>query len=275
MQIKRAGRIHYIAAEFTGSNCSVQGFSTRHEGVSRPPYNSLNLGLNTNDQQHSVEGNRSLLARAFGVQQEALVTVRQVHGNDILVIDQPNEDFSHFMTLESDAIITNQPGVMIGVCVADCAPILLLDPKQRVIAAVHAGWQGTAAGLVTKTVAAMCSLFGSNSADIQAVIGPRIGKCCYEVDVPVRQAFAHGAIPWDAVSEPTGEGRWRLDIAAANRLMLIAAGLPEQSVQVSDMCVCCQRDLFFSYRRDNGETGRQMGFIMLRQIVAPSRRYQR
>jgi hypothetical protein len=78
-----------------------------------------------------VEGNRSLLARAFDISQDALVTVRQVHGSDILVIDEPNEDYSHFLGLESDAIITNQPGVMIGICVADCAPILLMDPEKR------------------------------------------------------------------------------------------------------------------------------------------------
>src|SRR6185369_14222865 len=124
MLMKRSGRIHHIAAEFSDPPCSVQGFTTRHEGVSRTPYNSLNLGTNTLDQPHNVEGNRSLLATAFGIGPEVLVTVRQVHGSDILVIDEPNEDYSHFLGLEGDAIITNQPGVMIGVCVADCAPIL-------------------------------------------------------------------------------------------------------------------------------------------------------
>src|SRR5471032_1622607 len=133
MIMKRIDRIHYLSVEFSGAPCSVQGFTTRHEGVSRPPYNSLNLGTTTLDQQHNVEGNRSLLTRAFGVAQEALVTVRQVHGSDILIINEPNEDYSHFLSLESDAIITNQPGVMIGVCVADCAPILLMDPEKRII----------------------------------------------------------------------------------------------------------------------------------------------
>ena len=155
MQLNRIGRIQYIEVDFPGSSCSIQGFTTRHEGVSRPPYNSLNLGMNTPDQQANVEGNRSLLARAFGVNQEALVTPRQVHGSDILVINEPNEDYSHFLSVEGDAVITNQPHVMIGVCVADCAPILLCDPENRVIAVVHAGWKGTAARLVAKTVAGM------------------------------------------------------------------------------------------------------------------------
>lgn len=263
MQMKRSGRIHYLAAEFGGSPCSVQGFTTRHEGVSRPPYNSLNLGGTTQDQQHNVEGNRSLLTRAFDVAQDALVTVRQVHGSDILVIDEPNEDYAHFLGVESDAIITNQPHVMIGVCVADCAPILLLDPENRVAAAVHAGWQGTAAGLVAKAVAGMKTLFGSTPAAIQAAIGPCIGQCCYEVDTPVRQAFVQGGVPWDACARQSGEGKWHLSLSEANRHLLLTAGLPAAAIQAADMCVSCQRELFFSYRRDNGDTGRQMGFIML------------
>ena len=264
MQMKRLKRIHYIEAGFSGPACSVQGFTTRHEGVSRPPYNSLNLGTNTLDQPHNVEGNRSLLTRAFGITQDALVTVKQVHGNDILVIDEPNDDYSHFLGLEGDAIITNQPNVMIGICVADCVPILLLDQEKRIIAAVHAGWQGTAVRLAAKTVAGMRSMFECRPETLQAFIGPSIGKCCYEVDAPIKQAFAQGGVPWDTCAEPNGDGKWRLDLAAANRDLLIAAGLPAGRIQVSEMCVCCQRELFFSYRRDSGETGRQMGFIMLK-----------
>ena len=264
MQIKRADRIHYLATDFTGQPCSIQGFTTRHEGVSRPPYNSLNLGTTTLDQQHNVEGNRSLLMRAFGVAQDALVTVRQVHGNDILVIDAPNEDASHFLSVESDAIVTNQPGLMIGVCVADCVPILLLDAEKRVAAAVHAGWQGTASRLVSKTVAAMTSLFACDPATLQAAIGPCISPCCYEVDEPVRQAFTNSGLTWDSVATGSGAGKWRLDLAGANRQLLLSAGLPSPAIQTAEMCVCCQREQFFSYRRDKGETGRQMGFIMLK-----------
>jgi len=265
MQMKRSGRIHYLAVDFDGACRSVQGFTTRHEGVSRSPYNSLNLGMNTQDQSFNVEGNRSILTRAFGINQDALVSVRQVHGSDILVIDEPNEDYGHFSSVESDAVITNQPGVMIGICVADCVPILLCDPVKRVVAVVHAGWQGTAAKLVAKTVAGMKSIFNSDPKGLQAAIGPGIGRCCYEVDAPVRQAFLQNGIPWDSFAEEHGEGKWRLDMAAANRDMLLSAGVPASAIQVSDMCVCCRKDLFYSYRRDNGDTGRQMGFIMLTQ----------
>ena len=264
MQLHRIDRIQYIQVDIPGSPGSAQGFTTRHEGVSRPPCNSLNLGMNTQDQQANVEGNRSLLARAFGINQEALVTPRQVHGSDILVINEPNEDYSHFLSVEGDAVITNQPNVMIGVCVADCVPILLSDPDNRVIAVVHAGWKGTAAKLVSKTVAGMASEFGSNPARLYAAVGPSIQKCCYEVDEPVRKAFAQGGITWDACAELKSPGKWQLDLAAANRELLLLAGLPAGSIQLSGQCVCCHSEQFFSYRRDKDDSGRQIGFIMLK-----------
>ncbi|SJZ42358.1 conserved hypothetical protein [Trichlorobacter thiogenes] len=266
METTRIGRIHYLAPSFeTTSPATIQGFTTRHEGISRPPYNSLNLGMNTEDSPHNVEGNRSLLARAFGITQERLVTVRQNHGTDILVIDAPNDDFSHFTGLEADAIITNQPDVMIGVTVADCVPILLFDPIKKVIAAVHAGWQGTAAQIVLQAVEGMAKIFGCRTKDIQAVIGPCINSCCYEVDQPVKDGFKNLTVLWNAVAEPTGAGKWRLDLALANRMQLEDAGLRVDAIQTLGHCVCCQKEWFFSYRRDGGETGRQMGFIMLKE----------
>ncbi len=267
MQLKKKGKIHYLASDLLDdAKVSVQGFTTRHEGVSRAPYNSLNLGLNTLDAPSSVEGNRSLLARAFGTQVNRLLTVNQVHGTDILVIDAPNPDYGHFLRLDCDGIITNQPGVMIGVGVADCVPILLLDPVQRVIAALHAGWKGTAQGICTKGIQSLMNIFGSQPSDILATIGPAIGSCCYEVDAPVRDAFGCSDEEWNAITRPAGIDRWQLNLKEANRRRLVAQGIPESQVQVAGHCVSCSPELFFSYRRDGGETGRQLGFIMLAEM---------
>lgn len=265
MEITKSGKVHYLEPkQMADRGVSVQGFTTRHEGVSRPPYNSLNLGLSTNDSPHSVEGNRSLLARAFGTRVEQLVTVTQVHGSDLLLLDEPNPDFTHFLKLECDGIITNQPGIMLGVCTADCVPVLLLDPARRVIAALHAGWKGTAAGIVRKGVEAMVSMFDAAPEDILAAVGPAIGPCCYEVDQPVADAFRQAGNDFDARSKSSGEGKWRLDLAEMNRRQLLRAGLDERNIETTPLCSCCEKDLFFSYRRDKGETGRQMGFIMLK-----------
>jgi hypothetical protein len=264
MDVIRTGKIHHLAPCFESTApATIQGFTTRHEGVSRPPYNSLNLGTNTDDSPHNVEGNRSLLARTFGITMEQLVTVRQNHGSDLLVIDAPNDDVSHFLGIEADGIITNQPAIMIGVTVADCVPILLYDPDRKVIAAVHAGWQGTAATIVARAVKGMQTIFGTDPAAVKAAIGPCINRCCYQVDQPVKDGFKDQPELWLAVSEPDGTGAWRLDLALANRMQLEDAGLSSLNIQTAGACVCCHKELYFSYRRDGGETGRQMGFIML------------
>jgi polyphenol oxidase len=264
MEMNKAGKIQYLKPRLSGKT-AVAGFSTRHEGVSRPPYNSLNLGSNTLDSPHNVEGNRSLLARSFGTTLDRFLTVTQMHGTDLLVIDSPNPEFSHFLKLECDGIVTNQPGLMIAICVADCVPVLLLDEVKGVVAALHAGWQGTVGNIAAKGVEAMVQLFGCKPADIQAAVGPAIGGCCYEVDAPVRDAFRKASMPWELFTTEREEGKWLLDLSAANRRLLIDAGLSADQIETEELCVSCNQELFFSYRRDSGDTGRQVGFIMLEQ----------
>jgi polyphenol oxidase len=264
MEMNKVGKLQYLKPTLSGQQV-VAGFTTRHEGVSRPPYNSLNLGTNTLDSPHNVEGNRSLLARGFGTTLDHFLTVTQVHGTDLLVIDSPNPEFSHFLKLECDGIVTNQPGLMIAVCVADCVPVLLHDPVKGVVAALHAGWQGTVGNIAGKGVEAMVSLFGSNPKDILAAIGPAISACCYEVDAPVRDAFKKAGAAWDLYARESGEKKWQLDLAAANKQQLIDAGLAPSQIESEPLCVSCNQELFFSYRRDGGDTGRQVGFIMLEE----------
>jgi YfiH family protein len=186
-----------------------------------------------------------------------------VHGGDILVIDEPNPDLSHFLTVECDAIITNQPGIMVGILVADCYPVLLFDPRRRVVAAVHAGWRGAAAGLLGKTVAALRTGFGSRPAELLAAVGPGIGLHKYEVDRPVRDAFRQGSGHWEQIAREVELGKWHLDLRQSCRLQLEEAGLDPGHIEAAEECTCCHKELFFSYRRDGGKTGRQAGFIMV------------
>ena len=265
MKLARQGKINYLQPEWAVDRPLQAGFTTRNGGVSRPPYNSLNLGYNTEDLLSNVEGNRSTLTRAFDLQPHMLLTVRQVHGTDILVIDQPNPDLSHFLGVECDAIVTDRPGIMIGILVADCFPVLLHDPVRQVAAAVHVGWRGAAAGILGRTVTAMHSLFGCEPDGLLAAIGPGIGAHRYEVDRPVREAFRAGSGHWETIAREVGLGKWLLDLRRSCELQLQQAGLAAARVTAAAECTCCHRELFFSYRRDNGQTGRQLGFIGLQK----------
>jgi YfiH family protein len=262
MKLVRKGKLSYLQPSGL-SELVVAGFSTRNGGISRAPYNSLNLGLNTEDLLASVEGNRSTFARAFDLQPHQLLTVKQVHGKDLLVIDQPNPDLTHFLSVEVDAIVTNQPGMMIGVLVADCYPVLLWDQTQPVIAAVHVGWRGAATGILEKTIQGMADHFGCQAANLSAAIGPGIGGHKYEVDRPVREAFRQGTGFWEQIATEVSLGHWQLDIALSCRLQLEQAGLRVNNIDQAAECTCCHPELFFSYRRDKGKTGRQIGFIKL------------
>ena len=261
----RQGKINFLQPSWADNTIVRAGFTTRNGGTSRPPFNSLNLGQNTEDPKYNVEANRATLTRTFDLPPHLLLTVHQVHGTDILVLDQPNPDVSHFHQVESDAIITDQKNIMIGILVADCYPVLLFDPVKEIAAVIHAGWRGAAAGLIGRTVSAMSAHFGCQPDDLQAAVGPGIGAHKYPVDRPVRDAFREGSDNWDAITQETALGEWLLDLKKSCQMQLEAAGLPQNNIESVAECTCCHRELFFSYRRDKGQTGRQIGFILMNE----------
>jgi len=264
MKTTRQAKISYLQPEWAVDQPLVTGFTTRHGGVSRAPFNSLNLGTNTNDQAAHVEANRVAVARAFDLPPQLLLTVKQVHGSNILAITEPNFDLAHFQTVESDAIVTNQSGILVGVLVADCYPVILYDPTTAAAGVVHIGWKGAAAGLIGQTVQAMQDLFGSRPEQMKAAIGPGIGAHKYEVDRPVRDAFRQGSDQWSRISQETRLGHWLLDLRLSCLLQLEQAGIPRKVVDEVTECTCCHKEKFFSHRRDQGQTGRQMGFVLLK-----------
>lgn len=263
MNATRQGKIGYLQPGWVAGLPLVAGFTMRHGGVSRAPFNSLNLGTNTEDVEAQVEANRAAMARAFDLAPNLLLTVRQVHGTGILAVTEPNFDVSHFQRVESDAIITNQSGIMAGVLVADCFPVLLYDPDGPAAGVVHVGWKGAAAGLLGQTVRAMQEMFGTRPDHLRAAIGPGIGAHSYEVDRPVRDAFRAGSGHWERIASETRLGHWLLDLKLSCLLQLEQAGIMRQSVDTVDECTCCHKEKFFSHRRDHGRTGRQMGFVLL------------
>jgi hypothetical protein len=180
-----------------------------------------------------------------------------------MILDQANPDLSHFLSVECDAVITDQPGIMIGVLVADCFPVLLYAPARKAAGVVHVGWRGAAAGILKKAVDAMQISFGCDPKELLAAVGPGIGAHKYEVDRQVRDAFRQGTGHWEAIAEEVTLGHWHLDLRKSCLLQLADAGLPGDAMSAAEECTCCHRETLFSYRRDGGKTGRQLGFIVL------------
>ncbi len=201
------------------------------------------------------------------VNQESFVMVRQVHGDNILVIDSPLEDISVFikdaMHKPCDAIITNQKPVGIGIVTADCLPALLYDPVQGVTAAVHAGWRGTVQGILLKVVCQMTARFGCRVEDILVGMGPAIGPCCYIVGNAVIESVRSINPRWEKYLTSMGDGKAKLDLAGLNTSQMEDAGILKKNIFMAGLCTACHEDLFYSYRRDGIGTGRMISGIIL------------
>jgi YfiH family protein len=256
------GTIEYLeSGDFSALDFVTHAFCTRRGGVSRAPYDGLNVGDLVGDREEDLLRNLNLVKDAFAIPEGRLILMRQVHGDRIHVID---EDGTLPEGLpECDGLITDRPGVALGIRTADCVPLFFVDRTRRVIGAAHAGWRGTALGIAARMVAILTERFSSRPEDILAVIGPAIGPCCYEVDAPVFGAFS--AMPDAALFSRScrQKERWMVDLVLANRLQILAEGVHSENIFASGLCTSCRQDLFFSHRAAGGRTGRQISLIML------------
>jgi YfiH family protein len=256
----------------------VAAFTGRTGGSSAPPYATLNLGLAVGDDLRRVLANRRRVATVLGLAGRPWALARQVHGNRVLAVDTGRPGAGpvpsgpgrvETMGLgqgppegkppvgEADGLVTTDPGVVLGVLTADCAPVLLADPAAGVVGAVHAGWRGLAAGVVEAGVAAMAAL-GADPAATVGLVGPAVGGCCYEVGPDVREAVG---TRYPAALATTRDGRPALDPAAGAVQALERAGIGR--IRVAGECTVDLADRHFSHRRDHGRTGRQAGLIAL------------
>lgn len=190
------------------------------------------------------------------------LSVKQVHGTEALVVDRALVPTDRFVG-GWDALVTDQPGIMVAVRTADCVPILIHDPKRHVVAAIHAGWRGAVAGIVPKTLGLLESRFGSRLEDVRISIGPSAGVCCYEVDEPVLDRLCQGFPRWDKVVRTSGDGKAHLDLKALVKEQARDLGAALESITTVNLCTICHEDLFFSYRRDRVVNGTMVSAIGL------------
>ena len=226
-------------------------FTLRSGGVSPPPFESLNFG--PDDSEDNIARNMRILVEHGGLP-DAPHQANQVHGAELLWCHGPGA----MHTQAADILITDKPDTAIAVRTADCLPILIADPDQGIVAAVHAGWRGTAANVATTAVQAMLKS-GATSDRLVASLGPCIGPCCFKVGekaASALQASVSGADQY--ISENTQR---TADLRAINRLQLLAAGVCDQHIECIDACTSCDADRFFSYRRDGAATGRHLAVV--------------
>jgi purine-nucleoside/S-methyl-5'-thioadenosine phosphorylase / adenosine deaminase len=282
----------------------IHGFSTRAGGFSRAyGKGDLNLGFTKDDSRTAVERNRAaflkqLLSSSARPDSRGrlslhgsratwpLITLRQIHSDLIHCVNSAPD-----ASLAGDGLITATPGLLLAIQTADCLPIILVDPKRRAVGVFHAGWRGTLKRIIEKGVGEMFRCFGSRPRDLKAAIGPGIHACCYEVGEEVRvkfeSQFAYASSLFHEVKESDpvrekypllfltarapGHGELPpkifLDLVEANRRQLLAAGVAKKNIEASPFCTQCNPDLLFSYRGENGKTGRLMGVAGISKVV--------
>ncbi len=258
---REQGHLKMLVCEALEGAGFANGFSSRLGGVSPMPENDLNLAGFDDDSAENIQANRALFLSLFP-DNYTLSTAWQVHGSDVKDVD--SMDAASRTEEKFDALISHLPGILVGVKTADCVPVLLGDRKRGAFAAVHAGWRGTAAGIVQNAVKAMQSTYGSDPADLIAAIGPSACGRDYEIGEDVIRAFEANFSNAASYLTETRPGHALIDLDMANRDQLTSTGVEDQNIYTSSLCTLERTDLFFSYRREKarlGKTGRLLSVI--------------
>ncbi len=233
-------------------------FTTRHAGRSG---RSLNLSFDKSEYAEVLAQRRCVL-QALGLDQAPLCTVRQVHGNQVCIVDAAALQRG-LAGVAADALVTNLPTVALGVLIADCLPVVLYALDTPVVAVVHAGRMGTYHRVVQHTLTVIERRFAIPPAQIHAVLGPAIGACCYRLDARAVGPFQECFPTWQQFFIPHGPHVWTMDLLAANTLQLRAAGVPAAHIVPASVCTACQNQDLYSHRAEGQEAGRGMAIVAL------------
>jgi YfiH family protein len=242
-------------------------FTTRNGGVSIGAYNSLNLALHVGDKKEDVLNNRVKLANSLGFDSRTFVAAEQVHGGNTYIVTEKDQGAGALDFQDSipgvDALITAKKGIPLISFYADCVPLFFLDPVKRVVALAHAGWRGTVKKIARQTVLQMQEAFSSSPENIMVALGPSISRDYYEVNERVIEEFRR-AFPWyKELLVYKGKEHYLLDLWQANILILEETGVGREKIFLSNLCTFGNPQLFYSYRREAGKTGRMASIIYL------------
>ena len=253
----------------------VHAISTRLSGVSKSPFDSLNLALHVGDRAADVLINRKYFAASLDLRAEDIVTPNQVHGDRVARVDQSHRGRGAFdyddCIQQTDALITDTPNLPLMLCFADCVPIMFVDPTHRAVGIAHAGWKGTVAKIAAKTLEAMTREFHTEPSECLIAIGPSIGACCYDVGENVQSACRENFPNHDELLIER-DGKIYFDLQQANTIALLDAGVPLENIDVARECTCCKSGWYFSFRaarkKSFAETGRIAALISIRDDFA-------
>jgi YfiH family protein len=243
----------------------LHGFSPRTGGVSQGPYASCNLGRGVGDDQTHVAENHRRFAEAVGYAPAALFEVSQVHGRAVREV-QPGDAPSELRAESGDGLVA-RGGIAIGVRTADCVPVLVADPRTRCAAALHAGWRGTALGIVPSGVARLIAASGESASGFVAAVFPHIAVCCFEVSEEVADQLVAASPKLSAADAPElvqrrAGAKPHVSLKAIVQQQLVAAGIQASNIELIAGCTMCEPERFFSYRRDGRASGRHLTAIV-------------
>ena len=267
LNINKKGDLVYITfPRLEACGAVVHTFSTRLGGVSEGQYATMNTSFSGGDDFYKVEENYRRLCDAVGIDINDLVLSKQTHTNNVRIVTKADcgTGYTKPSFQDVDGLITNQSGVALVTQYADCTPLLFCDPVKHGCATSHAGWRGTVSMIGKITVEKMVSEFGCDPADIIAAIGPCICDNCYEVDMPVLDAFMESGMDVTGVfREGRDENHFMLNLVQANKNILLSAGVLEENIDISDLCTCCNSSELHSHRATGGKRGNLAAIIEL------------
>lgn len=264
--MKKEDIFYYTINSFEKTGLVKHLFTTRIGGVSSGPYYSLNLGLKTGDNIDNIKKNFLKVFEIMSTSEKDVVFSNQVHGTNIQIVDDEiSTDNAYKSRLKDgvDGLVTNVKNITLATFYADCVPIFFLDKEKQVVGLVHAGWRGTVKGIACKMVDILVEKFNSQPKDILVGIGPSIGQCCFEVGEEVFKEFKKAYTDIiDNITQKISD-KYYIDLWKTNKLILEKKGILPSNISISGLCTSCNTDLFFSYRKEKGKTGRMAALIKL------------